>query len=429
MQGEKSREKLIEDLKRMFPGGVLTCYAPPRSVAFVPEYGKGSKLYDVDQNEYLDYMCGQGVLLLGNAHPSVNEAVKEQIDKGSWLRVFPSKPTIELADKIIKAVPCAQKIAFMNSGAEATFYALRASRAFTRKDKILKFEGGYHGFHDWVAMSISPKKLIDFPSPIPESAGIPECVLNEVLIAPFNDLEKTEEIIEKNKDVLAAVIVEPIQRSIPPKTGFLEGLREITKLHGICLIFDEVVTGFRIALGGAQEYYGVVPDLATYGKAIGGGYPIGVLCGKREIMDLFDPFDRAPNYAMLSGTLSGNPISSTAGLAVLAEMEKPGAYEKLNGLGERLRSSIREIIKSQGITAQVTGEGSIWHVYFTEEEVFDFRSGLKADNQKLTQFHTELIRNRILPIYMTKGYLSTAHSTEDIDKTLNIIEHILSKMH
>ena len=290
---------------------------------------------------YLDYVLGSGPLLLGHAHPAVVRAVQEQVARGStfhWL----SEPSIRLAETVVGAVPCAEQVRFVSTGTEATMFACRMARAFTRREKILKFEGGWHGFHDyamvgnWRVPSEAP-----YPHPGPDIGGIPGAPLDSVLVAPFNDLATTERIATERRRDLAAIIVEPLQRSIRPRPGFLAGLRDLAQRLGALLIFDEVVTGFRLAYGGAQEYYGVVPDLAVYGKALTCGFSLAAIAGRADVMATADPARKGSlDYAALSGTLSGNALACAAGIAALGELRRPGVYERLHALGERLRSGI-----------------------------------------------------------------------------------------
>jgi glutamate-1-semialdehyde 2,1-aminomutase len=310
-------------------------------------------------------------------------------------------------------------VCFTSTGAESTLYALRLARAHRRRDKILKFEGGFHGMHDYALMSNqwtrSPR---DLPTPIPNSAGIPACIEAEVLIAPFNDTETTAAIIEKYRDALAAVIVEPLQRTIPPAPGFLEELREVTLRYAIPLIFDEVVTGFRLAYGGAQAYYGVVPDLCAVCKGMASGHPISVLCGRRELMAHADPARLASgDHVAQTGTFSGNPISCVAALATLEELRKPGVYETLFAKGRALMEGLRRVLAESGIPAQVTGEPPAFQVWFTGERITDFRSTLRADAAMNARF-TELLLDRGIVKAHEKFFVSTAHTDADIAITL-----------
>src|SRR6185369_7885618 len=269
-------QALLDKASRLLPGGVLGGYSAPAELSFVVREARGARLTDVSGRDYVDYILGSGPLVLGHAHPAVVAAVEAQLRKGTTYFQL-SEPTLALAEEICRAVPCAEQIRFCGSGSEATFFALRVARAFRKRDKILKFEGGFHGTHDYSLMSVGPRVPKAFPAPTPDSAGIPHAISEEVLIAPFNDLAETEAIITAHHESLAAVIMEPFQRLVVPDRAFLAGVREVTRRFGVPLIFDEIVTGFRFAYGGAQEYYGVVPDIAALGKIIGGGFPLAAV--------------------------------------------------------------------------------------------------------------------------------------------------------
>ena len=300
--------------RRVLPGGTFGNF--PAEV--VIREGRGGRVWDEEGREYVDYLLGSGPMLVGHAHPEVTAAAQAQIAKGTTFFAN-NRLGIELAEAIVEAVPCAEQVRFVSSGSEADLYAMRAARAFTRRDKILKFEGGYHGMSDYSLMSLAPPRSGNFPLPLPDSAGIPKSVRDEVIIAPFNDADAVADLVREHRDELAGVIVEPFQRIIPPLPGFLAALRKITAANGVPLIFDEVVTGFRLAYGGAQEYYGVVPDLCTLGKVIGGGFPLAAIAGKAEIMAHFDKSQVGDaNFLVQIGTLSGNPVAAAAGLATLA---------------------------------------------------------------------------------------------------------------
>jgi glutamate-1-semialdehyde 2,1-aminomutase len=412
----------------LFPGGSLGEFNLPREFSTVLSHGKGSKLYDVFGKEYIDYSLSWGSVILGHAHHAVTEAVRRQIEKGSSFS-YVSEPALELAQELARAIPCAEKIRFAASGTEATFYALRFAKAYTRKTKVLKFEGAYHGAHDVGVMSLFPQKLFPFPTPEPTSSGISEKVREEVLIAPYNDLERTRKIVDQYGDEIACVIMEPLQRCTPPVEGFLEGVRKLSQERGILLIFDEVVTGFRLAYGGAQEYYGVIPDLAAFGKAMGGGYPIGAICGKGDILDLCTEANLGKErYVWFASTLAGNPISSAASLATLRELRKAGAYERLHTLGRNLRDGFRKLLQELEIPGQVLGDGPLCQVLFTENRVTDYRTAFKADHEKGRRFVLGLFKNGIFLNPMgTKLYISLAHTDGDIQKILGVSQKVLKE--
>jgi glutamate-1-semialdehyde 2,1-aminomutase len=419
--------KLLERARQRLPGGVLGTSRYADEAAFVVKRGQGSKIYDVSGREYIDYVLASGPLILGHAHPAVVAAVREQIEGGSTYFMV-NEPIIELAEEICRALPCAEQVRFTSTGSEATFFALRVARTARQRDKILKFEGGYHGAHDYSMMSATPRSPKAFPAPVPDSSGIPHALEAEVLVAPYNDLATVEGIVATHADELAAVIIEPFQRLIPPQPGFLQGLREITRRHGVLLVFDEVVTGFRLAYGGAQQYYGVVPDIACIGKIVGGGFPLAAVCASEELMRPFDPQqDGKGDFISQSGTLNGNPIAAAAGLATLAELRKPGAYETIHGTGRRLMAGLTELIQRAGLPAQVVGEPVVFDVLFTSEPISDYRSLQKADGSLARAFTTELIKRGVVK-NTQKMYVSLVHSEDDVARTLQAAEDALKAL-
>jgi len=423
-----SRE-LLEKADRYLVGGTLGAMVLPPEVAMVFSHGKGTKLYDVDGKEYIDFLLGSGPLILGHCHPAVADAVAKQMQKGSTFYNL-NEPAIELAERVVEAVPCGEKIRFVLSGTDAVLYSMRMARAFTGRDKIMKFEGGWHGLSDYALHSSKPPQPSDYPNSIPDGAGIPKSITPDVLVSPFNDIEKAEEIIENHKNELAAVVVEPLQRCIRPKPGFFKALREITAAHGIVFIFDEVVTGFRLAWGGGQERYGVVPDLAAYGKTISGGYPVAAICGRADVMDTASPHRDAsdPKKTLVTGTFNGYPIAAVAGLATLSELEKPGTYGRLYEMGDRIINEIEAMGKAYSIPLKVGGEGPVLQVLFTEEnEIKNYESMLHADKAKAHTFGIEMIRRGFFISPFEKMYLSVIHSDEDIDKLLEAARAVLKE--
>ncbi|MDA1189490.1 MAG: aspartate aminotransferase family protein [Chloroflexi bacterium] len=416
-------QELIEKARKYLPGGTLGNASGDVVIA----KGQGSHIWDSSGNEYVDYLLGSGPMILGHAHPDVAEAVRGQLESGSTFFAN-NEHAIELAEEICKAMPCADKVRFCSTGTEATLYAMRAARAFRKRDKILKFEGGFHGMNDYSLMSIWPTNLKPFPEAVPGSAGIPKAVQETMLVAPFNDLETTTAIIEKHHDELGGVIVEPFQRLIAPKPGFLQGLREITTRYEIPLIFDEVVTSFRFAYGGAQEFYGVVPDICSLGKAAAGGYPLTAVAGRDEIMAHFDAEAvQSDDFMPMIGTLSGNPIAAVAGLATLKILKQPGTYDRMFGLGWQIRSGLQRILDEAEIPAKVVGEDVLFDVYFTDEDIVDYRSTLKADSKMLNKFNS-LIREKGVFKGPSKFYLSAVHSGEDVEKTMAAFKYAAEKL-
>ena len=411
----QKHQNFLGAARATLPGGILGTFDMPEELNLVCGWGKGSKIYDMDGNEYIDYVLGSGPLILGHAHPAVVGAVTEQMAKGTTFYGL-NEPIINLSKELISAIPCAEKVRFASSGSEAVFYALRLARAITGREKVLKFEGAYHGHNDYMMMSFASQSK-SFPNPSVDSAGIPGCIQKTVLVAPFNNKKVCEEIIKNNHEDLAAVIVEPYQRVYGPKDQFLEFLREITLKYKIILIFDELVTGFRIAYGGAQEYYKVTPDLATYGKIIGAGFPMSAICGKAEIMDLCDPrIGKKDRYVYQSGTLNGTAICAAAGLAALGELKKPGVYQRLESVGARSREHLEKCFKEKSIPVRVVGIGPMFNVLFTNEDVIDFRSLGRCDKKKQSSFAQALFRKGLfVDPRGIRSYISVVHSDEDLE--------------
>ena len=405
---------LYATARRVLPGGTFGNFA----AEVVIREGKGGRVWDEEGKEYVDFLLGSGPMLVGHAHPEVTEAAQAQIARGTTFFAN-NRLGIELAETIVEAVPCAEQVRFVSSGSEADLYAMRAARAFTRRDKILKFEGGYHGMSDYSLMSLAPKRSGNFPAPVPDSAGIPKSVRDDMLVAPFNDAEAVADLVHEHRSELAGIIVEPFQRIIPPAPGFLAALRKIASDNAIPLIFDEVVTGFRLAYGGAQEYYGVVPDLCTLGKVIGGGFPLAAIAGRAEIMAHFDKNKVGDdNFLVQIGTLSGNPVAAAAGLATLRVLKRPGAYEQIHATGRELMKALGELLAEAGIAAQISGEPPLFDVVFSAEKVRDYRTTLAGDAELMRRFNA-LLRERGILKGESKYYISLAHTPEDIAFTID----------
>ena len=377
--------------------------------------GDGSHVWDEDGNEYIDYMIGSGPMLVGHSHPEVLEAVLQQLPKGMTFFANNARG-IELADAICDAVPCCAQVRFVTSGGEADMYAIRLARAFTGKTKILKFEGGYHGMSAEAQMSLAPTRQVNFPQAIPDSAGIPQSVRDEMLIAPFNDLAAVELLLSEHDDI-AAIIAEPLQRIIPPQPGFLSGLRALCNKYHVLLIFDEIVTGFRLAYGGAQERYGVTPDICTLGKIIGGGFPLAALGASAEIMQHFDKaIVGADKWLMQLGTLSGNPVASVAGIKTMEILRRPGQYEKLRQIGKRLQTMQSDHLNKAGIAHQIVGDETLFDVLFTKDNCIDYRS-TKHNQPELATLYNQSLREQGILKSPSKLYPSLAISEADLHKT------------
>ncbi|MCO6414993.1 aminotransferase class III-fold pyridoxal phosphate-dependent enzyme [Siccirubricoccus sp. KC 17139] len=409
--------------RRVLPAGGFGNFAPE----VIIREGKGGRVWDVSGKEYIDYLLGSGPMFLGHGHPEVIEAVQAQIPKGCTFFAN-NEHGIRLAEVLTEALPCAERVRFVSTGSEADMYAMRVARAFRKRDRILKFEGGYHGMSDWGLMSLAPKRLANFPVAVPDSAGIPKSIQEEVLVAPFNDLETAKAMIAAHHDELGGVIVEPFQRLIPPAPGFLQGLREITAQYGIPLIFDEVVTGFRFCYGGAQSYYGVTPDLCTLGKIVGGGFALAAIAGRADIMAHFDRgLVGDDGFLMQVGTLSGNPVAAVAGLKTLEILKRPGAYDGVLAYGRKMMAELAGLLKQRGVPGQVLGEPTLFDVVFSAEELRDYRAVMRADANIAKAVNASLRESGILK-GDSKYYLSTAHDARDCDQTLSAFAKALASL-
>lgn len=399
--------EMITRARRVMPGGVMATYVMPSDVETVISHGEGARVFDVDGKSYIDYILGSGPMIVGHCHPKVVEAIEKQARRGTQYYTL-SDTTIALAERLVDAIPCAEQVKLTSSGAEATFYAMRVARAATGRDKILKFKGAYHGHHDY-AMTGSGMS----------TAGTPTAVEQTLVTATYNDIDGTLAAIAENAADLAAVIVEPVQRSTPPRPGFLEALREATSGHGIVLIFDEMVTGFRVHLAGGQGLYGVTPDLATYGKAIGGGLPLAAVAGPEVLMDHLNPrrADEA-GYVYMSGTLNGNPLAAAAGVATLDILQAPGAFEQLEKVSRLLRDGLNRMLTEADVPAHVLGEGAMAAVLFAGGDPFDPATAAASDPALRSRLDALMIERGILVNLPAKFYLSTAHQERDIDKTI-----------
>ncbi|MDA4845393.1 aspartate aminotransferase family protein [Hoeflea poritis] len=418
-----SQQEWIERAGAVLPAGGFGNFDP----GIIIREGKGSRVWDEDGNEYIDYLIGSGPMMLGHGHAEVLDAVQEQLGKGMTFFANNARG-IELAEEICRAVPCSEMVRYVSSGGEADMYAMRLARAFTGRDRIIKFEGGYHGMSAEAQMSLAPSRLANFPTAVPDSAGIPSSVRDEMLIAPFNDIEFVRSLIAEYQGKIAAIIVEPLQRIIPPQPGFLEALREECSNNGIVLIFDEIVTGFRFAYGGAQELYGVVPDVCTLGKVIGGGFPLAAIAGRADIMAHFDKSKvGADGFLMQLGTLSGNPVAAVAGLKTMEILRRPGAYEALRKSGETLMAAMTNALTKAGIDHRIVGDPTLFDVVFTANEVRDYRDVFAADAGINARFNAAL---RARGIFKSPGkvYPSLALTEEDIAQTVEAIEFAANEL-
>ncbi|HCP23258.1 MAG: aminotransferase class III-fold pyridoxal phosphate-dependent enzyme [SAR202 cluster bacterium] len=419
-----AEQRLLEKAGQYLPGGTGGNLTLPKELDFLASHGKGPHIYDVSGNEYVDWLMGSGPMVLGHAYPSVTEAVIKAVEGGSTFFATNDK-AVELAETLVNAVPCAEQVRFTTSGTDACFQAMRAARAFTGKEKILKFEGGFHGTSDYALMSLTPSPSIEYPQAQANTGGIPKAIQDLMLIAPYNDLATTETIINAHKDDIAAVIVEPVQRVIAPQPGFLQGLRDLTKNNGILLIFDEVVTGFRLAYGGAQEFYGVTPDMSTAGKIMGGGYPLAGVLGRADIFSVFDRgVSDDDTWINQIGTLNGNPIACAAGLATLEVMREKDTYKKIHGAGATVKNELLDLCEKNGIAVQYCGEDAIFDVYFSEQPITNYRDTLAADNAMMNRYNTGMLERGILK-GAQKYYPSAVHDEEALEKTVQAMREVV----
>lgn len=426
MHSGKESSCYVERAARVFPGGTINALQLPPGERFVVARAQGARVWDEAGREYIDLLMGSGPLILGHAHPAVVEAVRAQAELGTTYYQV-SKPAVQLAEEILAAFPGAERLRFVSDGSDATYMAVRLARAATGRRRVLKFEGGFHGSHDLSMISMSPQEEREFPRGVPASAGVPESAVEEVLVAPFNDLEATARIARAWRDELAAIIVEPVQRDIVPEPDFLPGLRRLADEIGCLLIFDEVVTGFRFCYGGVQELFGVRADLTCLGKIIGGGLPLAAVVGPAAIMDLCAPGPgRLPVY--LSGTLFGNPLAAAAGLATLAQLRQEGVYQRLEELGARLRRGIADVMTAAGVEATVTGMGSMFHFHFAAGPICSYRDILRGDRAALRDVHLGWLRRGVYVNPGAKGYLSLAHDERDVDLALDALSAAVAEV-
>ena len=424
MQLSKS-EALFAEAQRYIPGGVNSPVRSFKAVGGTPPFiarGQGARVWDVDGNEYIDYLGSWGPLVLGHAHPAVVEALKKAAENGTSFGA-PVEQEVQLAKMICGSLPSVKSVRLVNSGTEACMSAIRLARAFTGRDKIIKFAGCYHGHADGLLVKAGSGALT---YGIPTSAGVPESYASETLVADYNDTESVEKIFEANPGGIAAIIIEPVAGNmgvVPPAKGFLASLREITQDNGALLIFDEVITGFRVGPNGAQGLYSVTPDITTLGKIIGGGLPVGAYGGRKDIMELVAPL--GPMYQ--AGTLSGNPLAVSAGISTLNELQKPGTYERLDGLAQRLTDGLAKAFQKVEMPSTINRVGSMFTGFFNPGPVEGLAHAEGSDTQTYGRyFHAMQERGvYIAPSQFEAGFVSTAHTEADIDATIAKAEDAL----
>jgi len=427
MRRDRSRS-LFSEAQTLIPGGVNSPVRAFKAVGGEPlfmERGSGCRIYDVDGNEYIDYVLSWGPMIVGHAHPRVTQALIEAAKKGTSFGA-PTALEVELAGMVRKAFPSMELIRMVNSGTEATMSAIRLARGYTGRDKIIKFEGCYHGHADSLLVRAGSGATT---LGVPDSPGVPADLAKDTITVPFNNFDAVEEVMQGCGDEIACIIVEPVPGNmgvVPPEKGFLMGLMDIAQQFGALLIFDEVMSGFRVAYGGAQELYGIYPDLTCLGKIIGGGLPVGAYGGKREIMEKVAPL--GPVYQ--AGTLSGNPLAMTAGIETLKILSQPGTYERLNELSEDLSEGLKDAAKRAGVSTYHTRVGSMLCTFFTEGPVTDYSSAKKSDTAAFARFFLAMLEEGIYlaPSQFEAIFLSTAHSEAEIEKTVRAAYRAFRKL-
>lgn len=410
---------LFEAAQRVIPGGVNSparAFGPVGGRPLFISRGRGSKVYDADGREYVDYVCSWGPLILGHAPPVVGEAIKKVCDRGTSFGA-PTEIEVKMARLVTERVPGVEMVRMVNSGTEATMSAVRLARGYTGREKVIKFEGCWHGHADSFLIQAGSSALT---MGVPSSPGVTAGTASGTVTAPFNDLDAVKRIVAENPDEIAAVIVEPVAGNmgvIPPAEGFLKGLRELTVDAGIVLIFDEVITGFRVHPGGAQGLYGITPDLTTLGKIIGGGLPVGAFGGRREIMSHISPLGRGVSQA---GTLSGNPLAMTAGYETLRQLAEPGAYEALEGKSAALEAGFRENLEALGLPFQLNRVGSMMTLFFTDRAVTRYEAAVACDQDAFARYFRLMLEQGVYlaPSQFEAAFVSLAHTDEDIDRTV-----------
>ena len=421
-------ESLFKEALQYIPGGVNSPVRAFRGVGGTPFFAQkalGSKVWDEDGNEYVDYICSWGPSILGHADPTIFNAIQTAAQNGVSFGI-PTAREIEMAKKISESVPSVEKVRMTSSGTEATMSAIRLARGFTGRDKIIKFEGCYHGHVDSLLVKAGSGGLTLGQ---PDSAGIPKALAELTLALPYNDLEVVRNALENYRGEIAAIILEPVVGNVGlilPLPGYLEGLRKLTQEHDVVLIFDEVMTGFRLAKGGVQGLHGISPDLTTFGKVIGGGLPVGAFGGRKEIMDFLAPL--GPVYQ--AGTLSGNPLAMAAGLTQLQQLEERDGYRRLEELGQILEERVLATLKRKGSRYQWHRIGSMFSLFFTEHPVRNLQEAMSSDRERFARFFHLLLDSGVYlaPSQFEAGFLSLAHSPEDLELTARAMESALEKV-
>jgi glutamate-1-semialdehyde 2,1-aminomutase len=421
-------EELFTEAQKYIPGGVNSPVRAFKSVGRNPlfiEKAKGSKIYDADGNEYIDYVCSWGPMILGHADDRINEAVEKALKNGTSFGA-PTELEIEMAKRVVDAMPSVDKVRMVSSGTEAAMSAIRLARGYTKRNKLIKFAGCYHGHSDCLLVHAGSGVTT---LGLPDSPGVTEGAAQDTINLPYNDLEAVEKTIRESHEEIAAVIIEPVGGNagvLMPAEGFLEGLREITQEYGVILIFDEVITGFRLSYGGAQKYFNVTPDLTCMGKIIGGGFPVGAFGGKTEIMDAIAPV----GSVYQAGTLSGNPIAMTAGITLLDILKDPAVYAELDRKGRMFANGLKEAAREAGIPAQFNGVGSLNCMFFTDSPVVDYDTAKTSDTERFSKYFKLMLDQGInlAPSQFEAAFVSLAHTDEDIERTIEAAKKAMKQL-
>ena len=417
--GANTQRELFAIADRALPGSGLGSYSLAEEIRLIYSHGKGSRMWDVDGNEYIDYVGGAGALILGHSHPTVVAAAQAQFERGAHMFGSLNDVAVHLAERLVNDIPCAEKIAYATTGSEATAYAMRLARAFTGRDKILKFEGAYHGNHDYAIVSTFPRETGNYPQGSPDSCGQPDATVSTMLVCPYNDLDTLRKIVIEHHADIAAIFAEPVQRIIPSEPDFLHGIRKLCDEYDILFVLDEVVTGFRLGYGGAQQWYDVKPDLSTHGKVVGGGGPLSCIAGRADIISQSDPkLKGQPGYAYFNGTLHGNPVAAAATMAMLDELGKAGVYERLNEYADDLCTESQKVLDQHNIPAIAEHTGSLWQILFMEQTPRNQADILASDQDAMRKLDTLLMKQGQYVLPGVRRFVSTVHTGQDLEDSL-----------
>ncbi len=416
-------EELFAIAESTMPGAGLGSYSLADDIRLIYSHGSGSRMWDVDGREFIDYVGGAGALILGHSHPAVVKATCEQVERGAHMFGSLNEVAIQLAERLVTEIPCAEKIAYATTGSEATAYAMRLARAHTGRDKVLKFEGAYHGNHDYAIVSTFPRETGHYPQGVADSYGQPEATVDTMLVCPYNDLETLRRIVSEQGPNIAAIIAEGVQRIIPAKPEFLHGIRKLCDEHDILFILDEVVTGFRLGYGGAQEWYDVKPDLASYGKVVGAGGPMSCVAGRADLIDLADPRRKGQQgFTYFNGTLHGNPVAAAATMAMLDELAVPGTYDHLNGYADEMCRESQKVLDRYDVPAIACNTGSLWQILFMAEVPVNQADMIAGDQAAMRRLDTELMKQGQYVLPGVRRFVSTVHNEQDMEDSMRALD-------